>query len=301
MTKFEQLSGVVVAFDTPFDEEGAVSPDRVRRNAHFVVESGVSGFFACGGTGLGAVLTLEERETVIEALLDEMAGDVPVLVHAGSPITRDCIRIAQHAGENGATAVVLSSPDGYYRHEPEAVHEHFGLICEGLGDLPFFLYRRPTDAWGTQLVQALKSAHPNLVGIKDSATDINLHLQFLETQLDVFQGYEPLATASILAGDKGLISGLATIFPEHVVRLYQSLVSGDLDAARAQQAFVNKLVMTTYKPAPYRRFKAVLRARGYPSGEVRRPFRPITAKEESELLERLARLGALDQRAEGVQ
>lgn len=301
MAGLESLSGVVVAFDTPFDDRGDVSPDRIRRNVDFLVQGGVTGFFACGGTGLGAVLTIEERERVTETLLDVTGSDVPVLVHAGAPVTRDSIRLTEHASEKGATAVVLSSPDGYYRHEPEAVKEHFELICESLQGMPFYLYRRPTDTWTAQLVNELKESYPNLAGIKDSATDINLHLQFLDTGLDLFQGYEPLATASILAGDKGLISGLATIFPEPVAKLYQLLTSGDLEAARSQQAFVNKLVMTTYRPAPYRRFKAVLRARGYPSGEVRRPFRPISKREESDLLERLVRLGALDERAEGVR
>jgi 4-hydroxy-tetrahydrodipicolinate synthase len=287
-------SGVIVAMDTPFSDTGEYSSERTRRLVDFLLARKVSGLFIAGGTGLGGVLSIDERLSLTETVMQHVPSGFPVLVHVGSTTTADSIALVQHAAEHRAPAAVLSSPEWFHRHEIEAVTEHFQLVCEAAPSMSMYFYRRSWDSWSPATISTLQNQLPNIVGVKDSANDITLHLEFLALpRLAIFQGYEPLATASILAGARGLVSGLATIFPEAVVSLYNKLLSGDLAAAKAQQALVNQLVTITYKPSPYRRFKAVLHARGCPVGEVRRPFRPIDASEKEALMQQLQILDVL--------
>lgn len=289
-----RITGIIVAMDTPFDDAGAVSPDRIRVLLDFLQARGVSGFFLCGGTGLAGVLSPSERKLVARTAANHLKGSLPLLVHVGSPITAEAIGLAEDAVVHGVQGVVLSSPNWFYQHEPEAVYEDFSLICSAVPETPVYLYRRGTDQWTAEMVARLRAECPNVVGIKDSANDINLHLSFLGMkEMSIYQGYEPMTTASVTAGACGVVSGLATIFPEAMVKLYDLLMAGEARRAASQQQLVNRLVAITYRPAAYRRFKAVLRARGCPAGEVRRPFRPMTAGEENDLIQSLRALGVL--------
>lgn len=286
------ISGVIAAMDTPFDDQGAVSPDRIKALVDFLFARGVKGFFLCGSTGLFSVLSVEERKMVARTVLDHLGGALPTLVNVGTPNTADSIILAEHAAQHGAQGVVLMEPVGV-RHEQEAVYEHFGLICEAVPETSVYLYRRGMDSWSPDMLRRLGREFPNVVGVKDSAESISLHMQFLAIErCIVYQGFEPLASASILAGSNGLVSGLATVFPEEVVKLYDLIKSGSPEETAYQQQLVNRLVQVLYYPSPYRRFKAVLEERGCPVGTVRRPYRPITESEKKHLIKSL--------RAEGV-
>ncbi len=285
--------GVIVAMDTPFADDGSVATDRLRVLLDFLAAAGVNGVFTCGGTGQGGVLSVTERLLVTAVVTQHLRGELPVLVHAGAPITADCIALARDAQEKGAAAVVISSPNWYYKHEDAAVHDHFRLICAAV-DIPVYLYRRPTDTWPVDTVSALRREFQHFAGIKDSATNFDLTLKLIDmTGFAVYQGYEPLATASLMAGAAGLVSGLATIFPEEVVRLYQAFRAKDWEVMQKQQQRVNNLVAWTYRPSAYRNFKTVLEARGYQVGEVRRPFLPATPEEKAALLRLLRNNGLL--------
>ncbi len=287
------VQGVIVAMDTPFADDGSVSTERVQLLCDFLLNRGVQGLFICGGTGQAGVLSINERMQVTACVLRHIRQCIPVLVHVGAPVTADSLALAIHAAENGAAGIVASAPNWYYNHEYEAVLDYFRLIYNSTG-LPFYLYRRSGDSWSADTVRILRKDCPQLVGVKDSSNNIKLHLEFLRIDdFVVYQGYEPLATASLLAGGKGLVSGLATVFPEAVVKLYETIRNGDAKAIQAQQRMINRLVQITYLPSPYRRFKAVLAARGCPVGEVRRPFRPIDQAEKTSLLEELQALDVL--------
>lgn len=289
----QPIKGVIAAMDTPFDDDGSISIDRTKALCDFLVDRGIRGLFLCGGTGLVGVLSVQERMKLASVVLEHVKGKIPVLVHVGSPITDDTVLLAKHAADIGAVGIALSSPNWYYRHEDLAIEEHFSIVCSCI-ELPIFIYRRSVDTWPVETIASLRSRFPHVIGIKDSTTDINQHLDFLSlSNFLVYQGYEPLTTFSIISGACGLVSGLATVFPEEVVKLYDSLSVGDIDAAREQQSLVNNLVNLTYKPSAYPRFKSILAARGCPVGQIRRPFRPLSTEEEKNLLRALNNLGVL--------
>ena len=132
-----EISGVLPAMFTAFDDTGEVSPERLRRVIASEVEQGIQGLFICGSTGEGILMSPEEREQVAEITMAEVAGQVPVMVHVGAAATRDSVRLAQHAARIGADAV-SSVPPFYYNPGWEGIFDHYRLIGEAT-NLPLFI------------------------------------------------------------------------------------------------------------------------------------------------------------------
>ena len=102
-----KLGGIIPALVTPFDGKGEVNTSSLRTLVNRLVREGVGGFYVCGSTGEGLLLEEWERKQVLETVVDETNGSVPVVAHVGALSTRQAIRLAVHAKECGAAAGYL--------------------------------------------------------------------------------------------------------------------------------------------------------------------------------------------------
>lgn len=285
--------GVIAAMDTPLTEDGSdLNLGALPALLRFLKEAGLAGVFVGGSTGLGPLLSLEQREAVTEATVAAADG-LTVLVHVGAERTADAVRLAQHAAQAGASGVAISVPP-YYQHTPRAVRGHFQAVADAVRPLPTFLYRLGRDRWTLDDFRALQEQCPNLIGLKDSAGDLHFTQSAVAAGAVVFQGDERLALASMTAGAAGLVSGMATMLPELIVTLVR-LASDPhrLEEARRYQAFVTQVRDLVVQPNAYACFKAILRHRGYSVGRVPGPFEELEPAQERALLERLQALGVL--------
>ncbi|HIQ06011.1 MAG TPA: dihydrodipicolinate synthase family protein, partial [Anaerolineae bacterium] len=139
------LRGVMPALLTPFDERGAVNEPVARELVDRLVAAGVNGFYVCGGTGEGLLLTPAERKRMAEIVVDQVAGRVPVVIHVGAIDTATAVDLAAHARAIGADAV-SAIPPFYYALDVAAIKEHYRLIGEA-ARLPLYIYNIP-DATG---------------------------------------------------------------------------------------------------------------------------------------------------------
>jgi dihydrodipicolinate synthase/N-acetylneuraminate lyase len=94
---------VIPALVTPFHPDGGVNIDVVPSLVQYQIAAGVSGFYVCGNTGEGFVCTVDERKTMLEAVVKANGGKVPIMVHVGACPVSDAVALAQHAKEARAT------------------------------------------------------------------------------------------------------------------------------------------------------------------------------------------------------
>lgn len=218
----QRLHGAIAAAVTPLKDGGrSLDPDSFAPLVAFLANGGMDGILACGTTGEGVLLTLEERRHVAETFLAVRPGGFQVAIHAGAQTTRDTVALAAHALEIGADAVAVIAPP-YFPLGSRELFDHFRSAADACDPLPFYVYEfaaRSGYAIPVDVVEQLRREQENVVGMKVSDTPFDAIEPYLVDGMDVFVGSEPLVRAGMERGAVGAVSGLATAWPEVVADL----------------------------------------------------------------------------------
>ena len=282
------LTGAIAAAVTPLTDDGEQIDEAAFGSlVGFLIDGGVDGLLACGTTGEGVLLAVDERRRVVERFLEERRGTFRVAVHAGAQSTRDTVAIAAHAREVGADAVAVIAPP-YFPLDADELLAHLAAAARACDPLPFYVYEfagRSGYAIPVEVIERLRAATSNLAGMKVSDTPWDKVTPYLLEGLDVFVGSEPLVSQGLDAGARGAVSGLATAFPEIVSALVHDRTE---DATKSVTLLRERLAGIPFQSA----LKAILVARGLEiSSAVRRPLRAITDDERATVLDAARTVG----------
>jgi dihydrodipicolinate synthase/N-acetylneuraminate lyase len=218
----QQLHGAIAAAVTPLTEGGrSLDPDSFAPLVRFLASGGVDGVLACGTTGEGVLLGMDERRHVAEGFLAVRPEGFQVAVHAGAQSTRDTVALAAHALEAGADAVAVIAPP-YFPLGSRELFEHLRSAADACDPLPFYVYEfaaRSGYAIPVDVVQQLRREQGNVAGMKVSDTPFDAIEPYLLDGMDVFVGSEPLVRAAMERGAVGAVSGLASAWPDVVASL----------------------------------------------------------------------------------
>src|SRR5688500_10847161 len=219
---------LVTAAVTPLTDDGAtLDTDAIPPYVAFLESHGADGVFACGTTGEGVLLSLDERRRAAEAFRAALSGIL--IVHAGAQTTADTVALGSHAAEIGADAVAVSPPP-YFALDADALTPHFVAAARACAPLPFYCYAftaRSGYPLPIKVIRRIGESVDNLAGLKVSESPFDRVEPYLHLGLPVLIGNEPLIAAGLAGGAIGTVSGMAAAFPD-VVR--EALDAGD-DAA----------------------------------------------------------------------
>ncbi|MDG6900332.1 MAG: dihydrodipicolinate synthase family protein [Nitrososphaerota archaeon] len=290
-----EIRGLFTALITPFDSQGRVDTDRLSKLVRFQVSKGVEGIYPCGSTGLGPLLSLEERRTVADTVVAEAHGKVPVVVQVGCADTASTIELATHAEKAGADAIASLTPY-YYRPGDRAVARHFEAVRKSVS-VPLFAYNIPQFTGNNLQAGAVAAMAKDgtIAGIKDSSRDLLHLIDLLEAVPDdfvVMNGTEEYALFAIMSGADGLVSGGASALPEVFKSLVAAQRKGDYGSAVKAQDLVQK-VKDLVKAGPIPAYYAILRERGVECGEPRAPFLPLEKETAANAVKGLKALGVI--------
>lgn len=289
------VGGIIPPMITPFNREGKVYEEGLRNVIEFLVPR-VDGLFICGTYGSGPLMTLERRKLVADFCIKQVGGRVPVIVHVGTADTESAVLLARAAEKSGADAVASVAPY-YFTHTEQDLRSYFEALI-GAVQIPVFAYNNP-KASGNPLSTALISAlaEKGLAGLKDSSFDIVQFYEYAKSirkpDFTLIAGTEAIAYPALLAGAKGVVSGVANVFPEVVKALYEAVLTGQNERATELQFKVLR-VREIIKMGPTIPIcHAVLRMRGVDAGEPRAPFSPISSELEAKVKAELEKIGLL--------
>lgn len=208
---------LIVAAATPLRDDGSrLDEAAIPAYASFLASHGADGVFACGTTGEGVLLSLDERRRL--ALVFRAAVDGTLIVHAGAQSTADTCALAAHAAEIGADGVAVIPPP-YFRLDDEALTAHMVAAARACAPLPFYGYAftaRSGYPLPIPVVERIRESADNLAGLKVSEPSFEAVAPYLELGLPVFVGSEPLIPAALARGAAGSVSGMAAAFPDLV-------------------------------------------------------------------------------------
>jgi dihydrodipicolinate synthase/N-acetylneuraminate lyase len=275
------IRGAFAAALTPLrDGGGALDEAAFAPYVGFLADGGVDGILACGTTGEGILLSLEERRRAAELFL-AAASDraLAVAVHCGAQTTADTAVLAAHAAESGADAVAVIAPP-YFALDDRALEAHFVAAAAACAPLPFYLYEfaaRSGYAVPVEMVERLRERVSNLRGLKVSDKPWEKVEPYLIDGLDIFVGAESLVAQGLAHGAAGAVSGLAAVYPEVVAALVREPMPEHTAEAERLRAELERFPF-------HAAAKVVAARRGVPIGpDVRAPLRVLTDAELMEL------------------
>lgn len=277
MTK--ELHGVLTALTTPFDRDEHVDLALLRRLVERNIEGGVDGVVAAGSTGEVGAITSEERLQLIETVVEQTAGRVPVIANSGATSTREAIRLSKAAQAAGADALLLVTP--YY--EPLSLEEtvtYIKDVAESV-DVPIVLYNIPSVT-GVNLdpdtVRALATEVDNVKYIKDSSADWEQALRLIHHHGDVIGtliGWDSYLYSALVEGAAGVLAGTANVIPTEIVEVSNRIAAGDLDGALDRWKLVYPVIDALLSVPFIASVKAGLELQGFPAGVPKTPTAPL--------------------------
>jgi 4-hydroxy-tetrahydrodipicolinate synthase/2-dehydro-3-deoxy-phosphogluconate/2-dehydro-3-deoxy-6-phosphogalactonate aldolase len=288
------LRGIVPPVLTIFQPDGSLDVEGTRAQIRFVVERGVHAVFVLGTNGEAPLLTLEEKQRVIDTAAEEVNKKVPLAVGVGCPGTAETIALARHAQRAGADVLVVITPYFFIAPAEGLVRHHQALAAAVDVDLPVLLYHNPAVTHYPLTLETLRrlAKVPGVVGLKDSSCDLawigRVRRAFPKWAL--LNGGDALVHACLLLGCDGSVSGVANAFPEVLVALYEAAQQGDHERAKKLQLLAAKLEALAYSGPPLAGIKAALTWRGLSAGEPRLPLIGLSQAEREDLYGQLERL-----------
>jgi len=228
------FTGVGTALVTPFRKDGSIDEAAVRRLARRQIDGGVHFLSPVGTTGEAPTLSHTEKLRVIELVVEEAAGRVPVLAGAGGYDTREVADFARQVERTGANGLLSVTPY-YNKPTPEGMYQHFKTIADSTR-LPIILYNVPSRTAINLDVKttARLSEVPNIVGIK-APGDLAQVSEILSATSDdfiVLSGDDPVAVAHMAVGGRGVVSVASNEVPAEVRQIVQLCGRGDYAGAR---------------------------------------------------------------------
>ena len=298
-----QPRGVLPALVTPFTRGEAVDETALRALVRHVLPH-VDGVVPCGTTGEFIYLTPDEQKQVIEIVVDEVAGRVPIVAGAGAPSTRQAVQLARAAQAAGASACLVVTP--YFLHPSDkGIYQHFYEVASAV-DIPIVLYNIPqvVDAYLPRTVVEDLADIPNIIALKDSSGNLTYTMEVLEMtkgRFNVLIGHDEVVLPALAGGCSGMILASAQVFPEVWQQVYSGVQQGDLDTARELQFSVQKLARIFCRHGGAVAVKAALNMMGVKVGRPRRPLRRqggvLINEVRAEIRLELEKLGKITPRA----
>ena len=293
----KQLQGIVPATVSPFGADGAFDAQAMRRVVRHQIDAGVDGIYVCGGTGEGLLMTREERQQALKAVLDEADGQVAVIAHIGAFRIPETLELAKRASEAGADAIAALPPAYFYLPDEESQVQYYTAIAE-VSDVPVMIYNIPqrTGISMTQELYARLLEADNIVGMKDSSGDIASlgHFMARWPESVIFEGEDTVLLSGLIAGASGGIGATYNIMPDLYVSLWKAFQAKDMDKAAAIQERANEIVRALVVVSLFGAVKQTMAWMGLECGEPRAPNRALTPDETARLRHSLESVSFFD-------
>jgi 4-hydroxy-tetrahydrodipicolinate synthase len=283
-----RFTGVGTALITPFRQDGSLDEAAVKRLVRRQVDAGIHFVSPCGTTGEAPTLTHREKLRVVELVIEEVGGKVPVLAGAGGYDTREVIELVRDMERVGATGILSVTPY-YNKPTPEGLYQHYKAIASEVG-LPVIVYNVPGRTGCNVDVSTLirLSTIPGIVGVKEASGNVSQMCEICRAVPESFlvlSGDDALTLPLMAVGGRGVISVVSNEVPGEMVRLVETAEQNDFAAARRLHAALMPLMSINFiesNPIPV---KSAMAAMGLLEEVYRLPMVPPRDASRTRILE----------------
>ena len=297
-TNLKKYEGVIPAFYACYDENGEVSPERVRALAQYHIDKGVQGVYVNGSSGECIYLSVEDRKLILENVMAVAKGKLTVIAHVACNNTKDSVELAKHAESLGVDAIAAIPPI-YFRLPAYSIARYWNDMSKAAPNTDFIIYNIPQLS-GTTLTRDLYAEmrkNPRVIGVKNSSMptqDIQMFVADGGDDHIVFNGPDEQFISGRVIGAKAGIGGTYGVMPDLFLKLNELIKESDFETAKELQYAINDVMykMVSGRANLYAVIKEILRLNEkLDLGSVRAPLEPLheedltIAKEAAELIQ----------------
>jgi 4-hydroxy-tetrahydrodipicolinate synthase len=285
------LEGMISTVVTPFDENDQVNYALLRQDVRFLLDQGITAICACGSTGEGQTLSLEESAEICRVVVEEVDGRLPVIGGVIQNSTAQAIRYSLALKDAGVDVLQLTPVHYVFEPSSEETVEHFKRVADAT-DLPIIVYNVvPWALVQIETIEALSSV-TNVVAVKQSGGDIHLLANLLHRVKDRFQilaALDNLHYPAFVMGAHGALAAIPTVTPQLSVELWNAVQEGNHDRALELHERVLTVWNAIDAPNLPATIKAALKLLGRDGGLPRQPFAPVTEEKRESIRQALVR------------
>jgi 4-hydroxy-2-oxoglutarate aldolase len=291
------FSGIFTPIVTPFTADDAVDERALRSNVDRWMKTPLTGLVVLGSNGEAAQLDDVEADRVVDVVRERVPPGRPLIAGTGRESTKATIAATARAAAAGVDAVLVRTPSFFKAQMSADIFVRHFMEVADTSPVPVLLYNVTMFTGVTLQVEAVErlAAHPNIVGMKESGSDIGYITDLVTRTPDDFTVLAGSATTffhALCAGCDGAILALAALLPDACVRM-QALVRDDrLAEARALQHWITPLARSVGGTYGVAGLKAALGLSGYAGGVPRPPLRPAPPQVVETIRGQLAELSA---------
>lgn len=284
--------GTATALVTPFKSNGALDEPTLRDLVDLQIKGKVEALVPVGSTGEGATLSEAEQTEVIEIVVDQANGRVPIIAGASSNATMKAIALAKQAKSAGADALLSVAPF-YNKPTQDGIIQHFGGIAEAV-EMPIVVYNVPgRTASNIEARTTLRMAEENpfIVGIKEASGNMAQIMEILRNRpagFGVWSGDDNLTLPLVALGADGVISVVANEIPRQFSEMVRLALKGKWEKARELHFSLLPLMMMNFVESNPIPVKAAMAMMGLLDAHYRLPLMPLS-DEARPKLERVLR------------
>ncbi|MBI5567786.1 MAG: dihydrodipicolinate synthase family protein [Chloroflexi bacterium] len=289
------LSGIFPPLPTPFKDDGALDQEALRANVEQLNPTGLSGYLALGSNSEAVHVTPDEASLVYATVCKAAAPDKVVIGGTGQFSTQATIEMTKRAADAGCAAALIITPF-YYKNSmtAEALRAHYHAIAD-VSQIPVMIYNVPANT-GFNIASSIVAEiaqHPNVIGMKDSAGDINQLAEAVrltrsrqvdkETSFEVFSGNYGALLPGLTFGIVGAILAVANIAPNECVSIFKLFKQGQIEEAGQLHLRLLPVARGVTSQFGVPGLKAAMNLLGYHGGWPRLPLLPLGANQRSEV------------------
>jgi 4-hydroxy-tetrahydrodipicolinate synthase len=297
----QRLRGVLSPVVTPFRKDYAPDAQRFVRHCKWLLAHGCSGLAVFGTNSEANSLSVEERMTLLEQLVEAGVPATKLMPGTGCCALTDSVRLTAHAVKLGC-AGVLMLPPFYYKGVPdEGLFRNFSEVIQRVGDerLLVYLYHIPPVAQvpiTLGLIERLLRAYPKTVaGVKDSSGDWNntkaMIDGFAKQGFEVFAGSEVFLLRNMKAGGVGCITAGANVNPHGIDRVYRAWETPEAEKLQADADKVRQILQSQVSMIPALKAAIAHYAQDPEWLAVRPPLVELTVEERATMVSALLGVG----------
>ena len=276
MKDLSKYQGIFPAFYACYDEQGAISPERVRALTEYLIGKGVTGLYVGGSSGECIYQSVAERKLLLENVMEVARGRIVIIAHVACNNTADSMELAAHAESLGVDAIAAIPPI-YFHLPPYGMAKYWNDISSAAPNTDCIIYNIPQLA-GVALSSALLREmlkNPRVIGVKNSSMPVQDIEMWRDEGAIVFNGPDEQLLSGLVAGAVGGIGGTYGAMPELYLKIFELVRNNEIARAREIQDECCHVIyqMCSCRGNMYAVIKGILRENGGPDiGSVRAPL-----------------------------
>jgi len=272
----QSLIGTGVALATPFRKDFTIDTEALIRIVNFSIDGGVEYLVAMGTTAENATMSQDEKEFVIQTIVDTNNGRVPLVLGVGGNNTMEVVEELKNR-DLSPFAAILSICPYYNKPTQEGIYQHFKAISEA-SSIPVILYNVPSRTGSNMLpstVMRLANDFKNIIAIKEAAGDMVQAMQLLKNKPKdflVLSGDDMIALPMVLAGGSGVISVIGQGFPKEFSEMIRLGLNRKVDDAFKTHYILSDSIDMIFEQGNPAGIKQVFHSLGIAENTVRLPL-----------------------------